>query len=65
MGFEPSDFTFTVTGNNPSPVQFQGDEDCVDVTFGPGEYTIEEEFEGPFEPQPATGDCIPDGTDFP
>jgi hypothetical protein len=43
-GFVPSDFSFTVTGNNPSPSQFQGDnaDGCVDVTIGPGEYTIAE-----------------------
>ena len=40
----PDDFTFTVTGNNPSPSQFQGDnaDGCVDVTIGPGEYTVTE-----------------------
>jgi hypothetical protein len=40
----PEDFTFTVTGNNPSPAQFQGDnaDGCVDVTIGPGEYTVTE-----------------------
>jgi hypothetical protein len=45
QGFEPSDFTFTVTGNNPSPSEFPGDDidGCVDVTIGPGAYTI---FEG-------------------
>ena len=40
--FEPEDFTFTVTGNNPSPAQFEGDENCVDVDIGPGEYTVTE-----------------------
>jgi hypothetical protein len=39
---EPDDFTFTVTGNNPSPAQFLGDPNCVDVTIGPGEYTVTE-----------------------
>ena len=40
----PEDFTFTVTGNGPSPAQFQGDsaDGCVDVTIGPGEYTVTE-----------------------
>jgi hypothetical protein len=42
---EPDDFTFTFEeGNNPSPSQFQGDntDGCVDVTIGPGEYTVSE-----------------------
>jgi hypothetical protein len=37
---EPDDFTFTVTGNNPSPAQFLGDPNYVDVTIGLGEYTV-------------------------
>jgi hypothetical protein len=43
-GIEPGDFTFTVTGNNPSPEEFAGDnaDGCVDVTIGPGEYAISE-----------------------
>ena len=43
-GIEPGDFTFTVTGNNPSPEEFEGDnaDGCVDVTIGPGEYAISE-----------------------
>jgi hypothetical protein len=41
-GTEPEDFTFTVTGNNPSPAQFPGNANCVDVTIGPGEYTVSE-----------------------
>jgi hypothetical protein len=43
-GTFPADFTFTVTGNNPSPAQFTGDnsDGCVDVTIGPGEYTVSE-----------------------
>jgi hypothetical protein len=42
--FEPEDFTFTVEGNNPSPAQFQGDNEdlCVDVDIGPGEYAVTE-----------------------
>jgi hypothetical protein len=40
--FSPEDFTFTVTGNNPSPRQFEGSANCVDVTIGPGEYTVSE-----------------------
>jgi hypothetical protein len=42
---EPDDFTFTFEeGNNPLPSQFQGDnaDGCVDVTIGPGEYTVSE-----------------------
>jgi hypothetical protein len=42
QGFEPDDFDFTVTGNNPSPAQFEGNANCVDVTIGPGEYTVSE-----------------------
>jgi hypothetical protein len=42
---QPDDFDFTVTGNDPSPAQFEGSENCVDVTIGPGEYTVEEMFQ--------------------
>jgi hypothetical protein len=56
----PEDFIFTVTGNNPSPAQFAGDENCVDVTIGPGEYTVSEVNTGP-EPEnyltDVLGDC--------
>ena len=44
FGFEPDDYAFTVTGNNPSPAQFLGDPNCVDVTIDPGEYTVSERF---------------------
>jgi hypothetical protein len=40
--FSPEDFTFTVTGNDPSPRQFVGSANCVDVTIGPGEYAVSE-----------------------
>jgi hypothetical protein len=40
--FSPKDFTFTVTGNNPSPEEFAGNANCVDVTIGPGEYVVSE-----------------------
>jgi hypothetical protein len=40
QGSEPDDFVFTVTGNGPSDDEFEGDADCVDVTIGPGEYTV-------------------------
>ncbi len=35
---------FTVTGDSPFPAQFTGDnsDGCVDVTIGPGEYTVSE-----------------------
>jgi hypothetical protein len=46
LGFEPDDFTLTVTGNGPSPDEFAGDANCVDVDIGPGEYEIIES--GPF-----------------
>jgi hypothetical protein len=56
----PEDFIFTVTGNNPSPAQFAGDENCVNVTIGPGEYTVSEVNTGP-EPEnyltDVLGDC--------
>jgi hypothetical protein len=68
----PRSFTFTVTGNNPSPQEFVGDDSdgCVDVTIGPGEYAVSEavdllapgvEITGnceqdPLNPQRATGD---------
>ena len=42
LGVEPDDFTFTVIGNDPSPEEFEGDANCVDVTIGPGEYAISE-----------------------
>jgi hypothetical protein len=38
----PDEFTFTVTGNNPEPDIFEGSANCVDVTIGPGEYTVSE-----------------------
>jgi hypothetical protein len=43
-GTFPADFAFTVTGNNPFPAQFTGDnsDGCVDVTIGPGEYAVSE-----------------------
>jgi hypothetical protein len=43
-GFEPDDYAFTVTGNNPSPAQFVGSANCVDVTIGPGEFVVSERF---------------------
>jgi hypothetical protein len=44
QGSEPDDFVFTVTGNGPSDDEFEGDnsDGCVDVTIGPGEYTVSE-----------------------
>jgi hypothetical protein len=42
-GFPPEDFEFTVTGNS-SPAQLLGNPNCVDVTIGPGEYTVNEIF---------------------
>ena len=61
LGFEPDDFTFTVTGNNPSPAQFEGDADCVDVTIGPGEYVVREV--APEGLEPNFGTFIQDGSD--
>jgi hypothetical protein len=60
-GPSPEDFDFTVTGNNPSPEEFAGDENCVDVTIGPGEYAVSEVlpigFSGRTEIE---GDCVQD-----
>jgi hypothetical protein len=63
--FEPDDFVFTVTGNDPSPAEFRGDnaDGCVDVTIGPGEYTVSEvadiDIGFPILTQ-ITGDCVQD-----
>jgi hypothetical protein len=59
----PEDFTFTVEGNNPSPAQFLGDPNCVDVTIGPGEYAVSEFNTGPAGENHLTrieGDCVRD-----
>jgi hypothetical protein len=63
--FSPEDFTFTVTGNNPSPAQFEGNENCVDVDIRPGEYTITEatDFTGGFDTEiTENSDCVQDPT---
>jgi hypothetical protein len=39
---EPSDYQITVTGNNPEPSSFAGSETPVEVSIGPGEYTVSE-----------------------
>jgi hypothetical protein len=61
-GLEPDEFTFTVTGNNPEPDIFEGSANCVDVTIGPGEYTVSEV--GPitgFDTRIESGsDCVQD-----
>ena len=56
---EPVEFAFTVTGNGPSPAQFLlGDEECVDVNIGPGDFTVTE---NSFSPRTfITGDCVQD-----
>jgi hypothetical protein len=52
-------FTFTVTGNNPFPAQFTlGDEECIDVTIGPGRFTVTENNLSPFTT--IRGDCVRD-----
>ena len=60
----PSDFAFTVTGNDPSPAQFLGDPNCVDITIGPGEYTVSEvldpDAEGGLASADIEGECIED-----
>jgi hypothetical protein len=57
---EPSDFFFSVTGNNPSPDFFPGDRDCVDVTIGPGEYAVSEAAGDGLPQVEITGDCVRD-----
>ena len=44
FGFEPDDFAFTVIGNGPDPDGFLGDANCVEVSIGPGGYTVSEVF---------------------
>jgi hypothetical protein len=56
----PEEFVFTVTGNNPSPAQFLGSADCVDVTIGPGEYAVSEIRLPETEGTRITGDCVQD-----
>jgi hypothetical protein len=59
FGGEPVEFAFTVTGNGPSPDQFiLGDEECVDVTIGAGEYAVTETSFSPCTF--ITGDCVQD-----
>jgi hypothetical protein len=58
--FSPEDFVFTVTGNNPSPAQFEGDASCVDVTIGPGEYAVSETPVPEAEATEMLGDCVQD-----
>ena len=53
----PRSAQFTVTGNNPSPSEFElGDTQCMNVTIGPGEYEIVED-PGPLHPVGLEGDC--------
>jgi hypothetical protein len=60
-GPSPEDFVFTVRGNSPFPAQFPGDENCVDVTIGPGEYTVSEVWPVPFGGRTEIeGNCIQD-----
>jgi hypothetical protein len=61
-GFSPDEFTFTVTGNDPSPAQFQGDnaDGCVDVTIGPGEYAVSEVGPVPNIARSIEGECVQD-----
>jgi hypothetical protein len=65
LGVEPDDFTFTVIGNNPSPDEFEGDANCVDVTIGSGEYVVMEVAPEGLEPNFGTfiqegSDCVQD-----
>jgi hypothetical protein len=51
--------TFTVTGNGPEPDEFLViDGNCVDVTIGPGEYTVTETDLSPFTS--ISGNCVQD-----
>jgi hypothetical protein len=64
--FEAADFTFTVAGNGPFPAQFVGDnsDGCVDVTIGPGEYSVSEVSMagGSLEEVSIEGECMQDPT---
>jgi len=63
--FEPQDFEFTVTGNNPNPPTFLGSSSGVVITLGAGSYDVEETDNvpsnlGPFTVKidtTETGDC--------
>ncbi|NOJ30416.1 MAG: hypothetical protein DA328_09650 [Nitrososphaeraceae archaeon] len=63
--FEPQDFEFTVTGNNPSPDTFPGSSSGVVITLGAGSYDVEETDNVPSNLGPftvnidttETGDC--------
>jgi hypothetical protein len=62
--FSPEDFTFTVTGNDPSPRQFAGSANCVDVTIGPSEYAVSETAVPEAEAtQIIDSDCVQDPND--
>ena len=58
--------TFSVTGNNPLPSQFElANGDCQDVTIGPGMYLIDAPIGGGLNPAPViTGDCVVDPNDL-
>jgi hypothetical protein len=59
VGFGNDPFTFTVTGNGPDPDEFLLTiENCVDVTIGPGEYTVTENDLGGFTS--ISGSCVQD-----
>jgi hypothetical protein len=64
-GFFPEDFDFTVTGNNPFPAQFTGDDSdgCVDVTIGPGEYAVSETSDEAISVTFIEGNCEQDPND--
>jgi hypothetical protein len=52
-------WTFTVTGNSPEPNEFLlTDGNCIDVTIGPGEYTVTENNLSPFTS--VSGNCVQD-----
>jgi len=64
-GCSPSDFTITVTGNNPSPDTFKGSATGTTVTLGPGKYTVSEAPNGNVG-QTISGNCLPvSGTPVP
>jgi hypothetical protein len=58
----PEDFSFSIlAGNDPDPVDFEGDnsDGCVDVDIGPGEFIVSEETLPGIRIE-VEGDCIQD-----
>jgi YVTN family beta-propeller protein len=53
---EPSDFTITVDGNNPTPSSFDGSSSGTSVTLEPGSYSVTENSLPEYSPS-KSGDC--------